>query len=148
MKEHRNKVSKTPRFVKFLSKIPFLQILFKKKIKSETFETLKFMENYFYNLRTLFFERIVVLRHLNQTIEDELCHVQQAWERLEQQLSCLEKKETGSQPIKTWSLIKQALRNIFGVENREGQTQGQVKEKFMESLMGEKSTKVDETSQK
>ncbi|KAI5672060.1 hypothetical protein M9H77_12424 [Catharanthus roseus] len=40
-----------------------------------------------------------------------------------------------------------ALRTKFGVENHEGQRQGQEKEKFIESSMGEKSTKVDELSQ-
>ncbi|KAI5669854.1 hypothetical protein M9H77_19707 [Catharanthus roseus] len=43
--------------------------------------------------------------------------------------------------------MKQALKNRFGVENREGQRQGQTNVKFMESSMGEKSTKVDELSQ-
>ncbi|KAI5663475.1 hypothetical protein M9H77_22798 [Catharanthus roseus] len=50
-------------------------------------------------------------------------------------------------PIKTWSLMKQALRNRFGVGNHEGQRKGQTEEKFMESSTGEKSTKVDEPSQ-
>ncbi|KAI5673660.1 hypothetical protein M9H77_14024 [Catharanthus roseus] len=50
-----------------------------------------------------------------------------------------------SQPIKTGRLMRQALRNRFGVGNHEGQRQGQTKEKFMESSMSEKSTKVNET---
>ncbi|KAI5650009.1 hypothetical protein M9H77_36014 [Catharanthus roseus] len=45
---------------------------------------------------------------------------------------------------RTWSLMKQALRIRCGVESHEGETQGQKNVKFMESLMGEKSTKVDE----
>ncbi|KAI5653860.1 hypothetical protein M9H77_31047 [Catharanthus roseus] len=49
----------------------------------------------------------------------------------------------GAQSIKTWSLIKLALRTKFGVENHEGQA----KKKFMESSMGEKSAKVNEPSQ-
>ncbi|KAI5649471.1 hypothetical protein M9H77_35476 [Catharanthus roseus] len=40
-----------------------------------------------------------------------------------------------AQPIKTWSIMKQSLRNKFGVENHERQRQGQAKEKFMESSM-------------
>ncbi|KAI5650458.1 hypothetical protein M9H77_36463 [Catharanthus roseus] len=43
--------------------------------------------------------------------------------------------------------MKQALRNRFGVKNHEGQRHDQVKVRFMESSMGEKSTKVDELSQ-
>ncbi|KAI5649866.1 hypothetical protein M9H77_35871 [Catharanthus roseus] len=57
------------------------------------------------------------------------------------------KKRMEVQPIKTWSLMKQALRMKFGVENHGGQRQGQAKEKFMESLIGEKSTKANELSQ-
>ncbi|KAI5672423.1 hypothetical protein M9H77_12787 [Catharanthus roseus] len=53
----------------------------------------------------------------------------------------------GAKSIKTWSLMKQALRTKFGVENHEGQRQGQAKEKFMKSSMGEKSTKTNELSQ-
>ncbi|KAI5664564.1 hypothetical protein M9H77_23887 [Catharanthus roseus] len=46
-----------------------------------------------------------------------------------------------AQPIKTWSLMKQSLRNKFGVENNERQRQCQAKGKIIESSMGEKSTK-------
>ncbi|KAI5652953.1 hypothetical protein M9H77_30140 [Catharanthus roseus] len=53
----------------------------------------------------------------------------------------------GAQPIKTWNLIKQSLRNRFGVGNHERQRQGQAKEKFMESSRGEIFTKADELSQ-
>ncbi|KAI5676035.1 hypothetical protein M9H77_06985 [Catharanthus roseus] len=53
----------------------------------------------------------------------------------------------GVQPIKTWSLMKQSLRNRFGVKNHEGQRQGQSKVKFMESLMVEESSKIKELSQ-
>ncbi|KAI5677713.1 hypothetical protein M9H77_08663 [Catharanthus roseus] len=60
---------------------------------------------------------------------------------------CENRRRMGSQPIKMWSLMKQVLRNRFGFKNREGQRQGQAKGKFMESSMGEKSTKVDELSQ-
>ncbi|KAI5681206.1 hypothetical protein M9H77_02433 [Catharanthus roseus] len=52
-----------------------------------------------------------------------------------------------AQPIKTWSLMKQSLRNKFGVENHERQRQGQAKEKFIESSMGEMSTKANKVSQ-
>ncbi|KAI5663091.1 hypothetical protein M9H77_22414 [Catharanthus roseus] len=41
----------------------------------------------------------------------------------------------------------QLIKTKFGVENNEGQRQGQAKEKFMVSSMGEKSTKVNELSQ-
>ncbi|KAI5653874.1 hypothetical protein M9H77_31061 [Catharanthus roseus] len=47
-------------------------------------------------------------------------------------------KIIGIQPIKSWSLMKQSLRNKFGVQNHERQRQGQAKEKFIESSMGEK----------
>ncbi|KAI5672874.1 hypothetical protein M9H77_13238 [Catharanthus roseus] len=52
-----------------------------------------------------------------------------------------------AKPIKTWSLTKQALRNRFGVENCEGQRQGQPKAKFMESSMVEEPPRVNELSQ-
>ncbi|KAI5681014.1 hypothetical protein M9H77_02241 [Catharanthus roseus] len=45
------------------------------------------------------------------------------------------------------SLMKQSLRNKFGVGNYERQRQGQAKGKFMESSMGEMSTKAKELSQ-
>ncbi|KAI5664199.1 hypothetical protein M9H77_23522 [Catharanthus roseus] len=60
---------------------------------------------------------------------------------------CENRKRIGSQPIKTWNLMRQALRNRFGIRNHEGQRQGQTKEKSMESSMGKKSTKVYELSQ-
>ncbi|KAI5676368.1 hypothetical protein M9H77_07318 [Catharanthus roseus] len=53
----------------------------------------------------------------------------------------------GAQQIKTWSLMKQALRTKFEVENHGGQRQGQANEEFMESSMGEKPTKANELSQ-
>ncbi|KAI5664547.1 hypothetical protein M9H77_23870 [Catharanthus roseus] len=56
-------------------------------------------------------------------------------------------KEKGAQPIKTWSLMKQSLRNKFGVENHERQRQCQVKGKIIESSMGEKSTNSFKLSQ-
>ncbi|KAI5667572.1 hypothetical protein M9H77_17425 [Catharanthus roseus] len=37
--------------------------------------------------------------------------------------TCENRRRMGAKPIKTWSLIKQVLRNIFGVENSEGQRQ-------------------------
>ncbi|KAI5681326.1 hypothetical protein M9H77_02553 [Catharanthus roseus] len=43
------------------------------------------------------------------------------------------RRRIGAQPIKTWSLMKQSLRNKFLVENHERQRQGQAKEKFIES---------------
>ncbi|KAI5677424.1 hypothetical protein M9H77_08374 [Catharanthus roseus] len=46
-----------------------------------------------------------------------------------------------------WFVMKKVLRNRFGVGNHAGQRQGQAKEKFMESSVGEKTTKVDELSQ-
>ncbi|KAI5664001.1 hypothetical protein M9H77_23324 [Catharanthus roseus] len=57
------------------------------------------------------------------------------------------KGRMGAQLIKIWSLMKQALRTKFVVENHDGQRQGQAKGKFMESSMGEKSIKVNELSQ-
>ncbi|KAI5671813.1 hypothetical protein M9H77_12177 [Catharanthus roseus] len=60
---------------------------------------------------------------------------------------CKNRRRMGAQPIKTWSLMKRSLRNKFGVENHERQRQGQTKKKFMESSMGEKSTKAIELSQ-
>ncbi|KAI5653453.1 hypothetical protein M9H77_30640 [Catharanthus roseus] len=50
---------------------------------------------------------------------------------------CENRRRMGAQPIKTRSLMKQSLRKKFGVENLERQRQGQAKETFMESLMGE-----------
>ncbi|KAI5662520.1 hypothetical protein M9H77_21843 [Catharanthus roseus] len=85
-------------------------------------------------------------------MEEDLRHVQQALEGLEQQLSCLAKgvkdlrkeeeanlelKGMGAQLIKIWSFMKQSLRNRFGVGNHEGQ-QGQAKVKFMEPSIVEK----------
>ncbi|KAI5653135.1 hypothetical protein M9H77_30322 [Catharanthus roseus] len=46
---------------------------------------------------------------------------------------CQNKRRMGAQRIKTWSLMKQALRTKFRVENYERPRQGQAKEKFMES---------------
>ncbi|KAI5681509.1 hypothetical protein M9H77_02737 [Catharanthus roseus] len=60
--------------------------------------------------------------------------------------NCENRRRMGFKQIKAWSLIKQALRIKCGVVNHDGQRQGQAKEKFMESLMDEKSTKVDELS--
>ncbi|KAI5682059.1 hypothetical protein M9H77_03287 [Catharanthus roseus] len=58
-----------------------------------------------------------------------------------------EKRRIGVRPIKTWSLIKQTLWDIFGVGNHEEQRQGQEQEKIMESSTGEKSTKANKLSQ-
>ncbi|KAI5661963.1 hypothetical protein M9H77_21286 [Catharanthus roseus] len=52
-----------------------------------------------------------------------------------------------AQPIKTWSLMKQSLRNEFVVENHERQRKGQAKEKFMESSMHEMCRKVNKLAQ-
>ncbi|KAI5667321.1 hypothetical protein M9H77_17174 [Catharanthus roseus] len=49
--------------------------------------------------------------------------------------NCENRRRMGLQPIKTWSLMKQVLRSRCGVENREGQRQGQARVKFMESSM-------------
>ncbi|KAI5672109.1 hypothetical protein M9H77_12473 [Catharanthus roseus] len=46
----------------------------------------------------------------------------------------------GAQPIKTWSLMKQTLRDRFGVGNHKGQDKVKQR-KIMESSKGEKSTK-------
>ncbi|KAI5667566.1 hypothetical protein M9H77_17419 [Catharanthus roseus] len=70
------------------------------------------------------------------------CEVNVWWD-----YKCENRRRMGAKPIKTWSLMKQALRTKFGVENHEGQRQGQAKEKFMESSTSEKSTKVNEFSQ-
>ncbi|KAI5650157.1 hypothetical protein M9H77_36162 [Catharanthus roseus] len=51
-------------------------------------------------------------------------------------------------PIKTWSLMKQALRIRCGVENYEGQGKGQAKVKFMESSMVEESLKTQAMEEK
>ncbi|KAI5649625.1 hypothetical protein M9H77_35630 [Catharanthus roseus] len=53
----------------------------------------------------------------------------------------------GAQPIKTWSLMKQSLRNRFRIGNHEAQRQGQSMVKFMELLKVEDSLKVKELSQ-
>ncbi|KAI5683708.1 hypothetical protein M9H77_04936 [Catharanthus roseus] len=70
--------------------------------------------------------------------------MQQALKGLKQQSSCLAKvvkdlkrEEEASfeqtQPIKTWSLMKQSLKKRFGVGNHEEQRQGKTKAKFIES---------------
>ncbi|KAI5663385.1 hypothetical protein M9H77_22708 [Catharanthus roseus] len=56
-------------------------------------------------------------------------------------------KRMADQPIKTWSLMKQSLKNRFGVGNHEEQRQVQSKVKFMESLMVEDFPKNKELSQ-
>ncbi|KAI5683694.1 hypothetical protein M9H77_04922 [Catharanthus roseus] len=43
------------------------------------------------------------------------------------------RRRKGAQQIKTWTLMKQSLKNRFGVGNHEGQRQGQPKAEFMES---------------
>ncbi|KAI5668332.1 hypothetical protein M9H77_18185 [Catharanthus roseus] len=48
----------------------------------------------------------------------------------------------GLKPMKTWSLMTQALRIRFGVEKHEGLEQGQLNVKFMESLMVDESPKT------
>ncbi|KAI5682089.1 hypothetical protein M9H77_03317 [Catharanthus roseus] len=53
----------------------------------------------------------------------------------------------GAQPILSWSLMKQSLRNRFGVRNHEEQRQSQAKGKIIESSMGEKPTKASKLSQ-
>ncbi|KAI5681189.1 hypothetical protein M9H77_02416 [Catharanthus roseus] len=50
----------------------------------------------------------------------------------------------GLKPIKTWSLMKQALRIRYGVENHKGQGQGQTKVKFMEPSIVEEAPNVKE----
>ncbi|KAI5677765.1 hypothetical protein M9H77_08715 [Catharanthus roseus] len=60
---------------------------------------------------------------------------------------CENRRRMGFQQIKICCIMKKVLRNRFGVGNHEGQRQGQAKEKFMESSVGEKATKVDELSQ-
>ncbi|KAI5680782.1 hypothetical protein M9H77_02009 [Catharanthus roseus] len=59
---------------------------------------------------------------------------------------CENRRRMRAQPIKTWRLMKKSLRNKFGVGNLERQRQGQEKEKFMESSMGEKSIKANKLS--
>ncbi|KAI5662516.1 hypothetical protein M9H77_21839 [Catharanthus roseus] len=54
----------------------------------------------------------------------------------------------GLKPIKTRSLIKQALRIRRGLENHEGKRQGQAKDKFIELSMVEKSLKTHATEVK
>ncbi|KAI5649988.1 hypothetical protein M9H77_35993 [Catharanthus roseus] len=61
--------------------------------------------------------------------------------------NCEYRRRMGLKPIKPWSLTKQTFTSKCGVKNNEEQRQGQTKVKFLESLMGEKSTKVDELSQ-
>ncbi|KAI5681691.1 hypothetical protein M9H77_02919 [Catharanthus roseus] len=69
------------------------------------------------------------------------------YEAWEQKLhKCENRRRMGAQPIKTWNLMKQALRNRFGVGNHEGQRQGQSKVKFIELLKVEESPKVKELS--
>ncbi|KAI5673136.1 hypothetical protein M9H77_13500 [Catharanthus roseus] len=58
-----------------------------------------------------------------------------------------DEKRMGLKPIKTWSLIKQALRIKFEVVNHERQGKGQSKVKFMESSMVEEFPKIKEFSQ-
>ncbi|KAI5677098.1 hypothetical protein M9H77_08048 [Catharanthus roseus] len=53
----------------------------------------------------------------------------------------------GAQPMTTWSLMKQSLRDRFGVRNHKEQRQGVAKGKIMESSMGEKCTKANKLSQ-
>ncbi|KAI5653419.1 hypothetical protein M9H77_30606 [Catharanthus roseus] len=60
---------------------------------------------------------------------------------------CEHTRRMRDQPIKTWSLMKQSLRNKFGAENCERKRQGQEKRKIMQSSMGEKSTKANNLSQ-
>ncbi|KAI5663120.1 hypothetical protein M9H77_22443 [Catharanthus roseus] len=60
---------------------------------------------------------------------------------------CENRRRMGAQPIKTWSLMKQSLRNKFGIVNHVRQGQVQPKVKFMESLMVEESPKIKELSQ-
>ncbi|KAI5672793.1 hypothetical protein M9H77_13157 [Catharanthus roseus] len=57
------------------------------------------------------------------------------------------KRKWGVQPIKTWSSMKQCLRNRFRVGNCEGLREGQPKVKFIESLMVKQSPKNKELSQ-
>ncbi|KAI5676873.1 hypothetical protein M9H77_07823 [Catharanthus roseus] len=60
---------------------------------------------------------------------------------------CENRRRMGAQPIKTWNLMKQSLRNRFGVGNHEEQRQGQPKVKFIELLMVEESPKIKELSE-
>ncbi|KAI5652887.1 hypothetical protein M9H77_30074 [Catharanthus roseus] len=53
----------------------------------------------------------------------------------------------GAQQIKTWILMKQSLRNRFGVGNHKEQREVQPKVKFIESLMVEEFPKNKELSQ-
>ncbi|KAI5662181.1 hypothetical protein M9H77_21504 [Catharanthus roseus] len=59
----------------------------------------------------------------------------------------LKYKENGSSTNQDLELMKQSLRNRFGVGNHEEQRQGQEKGKIMEFSMGEKSTKANKLSQ-
>ncbi|KAI5663859.1 hypothetical protein M9H77_23182 [Catharanthus roseus] len=53
-----------------------------------------------------------------------------------------ENRRMGARLIKTWNLMKQSLKNRFGVGNHDGQRQGQSKVKFMELLIVEESPKI------
>ncbi|KAI5653125.1 hypothetical protein M9H77_30312 [Catharanthus roseus] len=54
---------------------------------------------------------------------------------------CEYRRRMGIKPIKTWSLMKKALKIRYGVKNHEGQGQGQAKVK-LESSMVEESLKT------
>ncbi|KAI5653075.1 hypothetical protein M9H77_30262 [Catharanthus roseus] len=60
---------------------------------------------------------------------------------------CENGRRIGVQQIKIWSLMKQSLKNRFGVGNHVEQRQVQQKVKFMESLMVEEFLKIKELSQ-
>ncbi|KAI5663072.1 hypothetical protein M9H77_22395 [Catharanthus roseus] len=60
---------------------------------------------------------------------------------------CENRRRMGAQGIKTWSFMKQSLKNRFGIENYEGQRQGQAKIKCMEPSIVEEAPKVKELSQ-
>ncbi|KAI5681258.1 hypothetical protein M9H77_02485 [Catharanthus roseus] len=60
---------------------------------------------------------------------------------------CENRKKVGEKPIRTWSLMKQALRIKYGVGNHEELGQCQPMVKFVESSMVEESQKVIELSQ-
>ncbi|KAI5680785.1 hypothetical protein M9H77_02012 [Catharanthus roseus] len=60
---------------------------------------------------------------------------------------CENGRRMGLQPIKTWSLMKQSLRNRFGFGNHKEQRKVQPKVKFMESLMVEELPKIKELSE-
>ncbi|KAI5664018.1 hypothetical protein M9H77_23341 [Catharanthus roseus] len=49
------------------------------------------------------------------------------------------RRRIGLKPIRTWNLMKQALRNRYGVENHEGQEQSQAKITFIEPSTVEQS---------